>query len=166
MHLWKWHYLKGNNSGIWDRRRGSQKPVEKNHSTIKSEHVSNFSLSAWRNNPTDGGHTLRTHQLRAPTNTSESVQNFIRLLTQTCAQSFSRVQLFCDPPWTLARQALLSIGFSTQEYCSGLPCPPPGDLPDPGTDLHLPCLLHCKHTREVNSTSDRGPLPEALKPAE
>ena len=34
--------------------------------------------------------------------------------------------------WTVARQAPLSMGFSKQEYWSGLPCPPPGDLPDPG----------------------------------
>ena len=35
-------------------------------------------------------------------------------------------------PWTVARQAPLSMGFSRQEYWSGLPFPPPGDLPDPG----------------------------------
>ena len=35
-------------------------------------------------------------------------------------------------PWTLAHQAPLSMGFSRQEYWSGLPCPPPGDLPYPG----------------------------------
>ena len=34
--------------------------------------------------------------------------------------------------WTVADQAPLSIGFSRQEYLSGLPCPPPGNLPDPG----------------------------------
>ena len=34
--------------------------------------------------------------------------------------------------WTVARQAPLSMGFSRQEYWSGLPCPPPEDLPDPG----------------------------------
>ena len=44
---------------------------------------------------------------------------------------FSRVQLFATP-WTAAHQAPLSIGFSRQEYWSGLPCPPPEDLPDPG----------------------------------
>ena len=42
-----------------------------------------------------------------------------------------RVGLFVTP-WTIARQAPPSIGFSRQEYWSGLPCPPPGDLPDPG----------------------------------
>ena len=34
--------------------------------------------------------------------------------------------------WTIASQTPLSMSFSRQEYCSGLPCPPPGDLPDPG----------------------------------
>ena len=34
--------------------------------------------------------------------------------------------------WTVVHQAPLSMGFSRQEYWSGLPCPPPGDLPDPG----------------------------------
>ena len=45
--------------------------------------------------------------------------------------------LSCDSfmaPWTGARQAPLSMGFSTQEYWSGLPFPPPGDLPDPGIE--------------------------------
>ena len=44
---------------------------------------------------------------------------------------FSHVWLFATA-WTVAWQALLSMGFSRQEYWSGLPCPSPGDLPDPG----------------------------------
>ena len=44
---------------------------------------------------------------------------------------FSRVWLFATI-WTVALQALLSMGFSRQKYQSGLPCPPPEDLPDPG----------------------------------
>ena len=44
---------------------------------------------------------------------------------------FSRVQLFVTP-WTVAYQVTLSVGFSRQEYWSGLSCSPPGDLPDPG----------------------------------
>ena len=43
---------------------------------------------------------------------------------------FSCVQL-CETLWMIACQAPLSIGFSRQEYWSGLPCPPPGDLPNP-----------------------------------
>ena len=37
--------------------------------------------------------------------------------------------------WTVAHKAPLSMGFPSQEYWSGLPCPPPGDLPDPGIKL-------------------------------
>ena len=45
----------------------------------------------------------------------------------------------CDP-WTVACLALLSKGFSRQEYWSGLPFPSPGDLPDPGIELGSPAL--------------------------
>ena len=44
-------------------------------------------------------------------------------------------------PSTVARQAPLSVGFSRQEYQSGLPCPSPGDLPDPGIEPRFPALL-------------------------
>ena len=43
-------------------------------------------------------------------------------------------------PWTVARQAPLSMGFSRQEYWSGLPFPSPGDLPDPGIKPGSPAL--------------------------
>ena len=46
------------------------------------------------------------------------------------AKLVRRVQLFVTL-WTVASQAPLSMGFSRQEYWSRLPCPPPGDLPDP-----------------------------------
>ena len=42
--------------------------------------------------------------------------------------------------WTIACQAPLSMGFSRQEYWSGWPCPPPGDLPQGS----IPHLLHCR----------------------
>ena len=42
--------------------------------------------------------------------------------------------------WTPAHQAPLSVGFSRQEYWSGLPFPPPGDLPDPGIEPESPAL--------------------------
>ena len=41
---------------------------------------------------------------------------------------------FSATPWTVAHQACLSMGFSTWDYWSGLPCPPPGDLPDLGVE--------------------------------
>ena len=52
---------------------------------------------------------------------------------------FSRVWLFATP-WTVAHQAPLSMGFSRQEYWSGLPFLPPGDLPDSGIKRASPTL--------------------------
>ena len=43
-------------------------------------------------------------------------------------------------PWTVARQAPLSIGFSRQEYWNGLPFPSPGELTDPEIELRSPTL--------------------------
>ena len=43
-------------------------------------------------------------------------------------------------PWTVAHQAPPSMGFSRQEYLSGLPFPSPGDLPDPGIEPRSPTL--------------------------
>ena len=48
-------------------------------------------------------------------------------------KSLSSVQLFATP-WTVAYQAPPSMAFSRQEYWSGLPCPTPGDLPNPGIE--------------------------------
>ena len=53
--------------------------------------------------------------------------------TLCCAQTLSCVRLFVTP-WTVPRQAPLSTGFCRREHWSGLPCPPPGDLPDPGIE--------------------------------
>ena len=52
---------------------------------------------------------------------------------------FSHVQLFATH-WTVTHQASLSMGFSRREYRSGLPCPSPGDLPDPGIRSVSPAL--------------------------
>ena len=54
---------------------------------------------------------------------------FLKMLC--CAQTLSCVQLFAMP-WTIDFQALLSMGFSRQDYWSGLPCLFPGDLSNPG----------------------------------
>ena len=54
-------------------------------------------------------------------------------------KSLSRVRLFATL-WTEAYQAPLSMGFSRQEYWSGLPFPSPGDLPDPGIESGSPAL--------------------------
>ena len=61
-------------------------------------------------------------------------------LMHACMLShFSCAQLFVIL-WTVACQALLSMGFSRQEYWSGLPCPLPGDLPNPGVKSGHPAL--------------------------
>jgi len=49
-------------------------------------------------------------------------------------------KLLNESPWTVAYQAHPPMGFSRQEYCSGLPFPSPGDLPDPGIKLRSPAL--------------------------
>ena len=54
-------------------------------------------------------------------------------------KKWSRVPLFATP-WTVAYQASPSMGFSRQEYWSGLPLPSPGDLPDPGIEPGSPAL--------------------------
>ena len=54
-------------------------------------------------------------------------------------KSLSRVRLFMTP-WTVAYQAPLSMGFSRQEYWSGLLFPSPEDLPNPGIEPRSPAL--------------------------
>ena len=54
-------------------------------------------------------------------------------------KSLSHVLLFATP-WTVAHQVPLFMGFSGQEYWSGLPFPSPGDLPDPGIEPRSPIL--------------------------
>ena len=56
-----------------------------------------------------------------------------------CVQFLSGVRPF-EIPWTVARQAPLYLKFSRQEYWSGLPFPPPGNLPDPGIEPKSPAL--------------------------
>ena len=74
-------------------------------------------------------------------------------LNHACMLShFSRVQLFAIL-CTVACQASLSMGFSRQEYWSGLPCSPPGDLPNPRIDPVSPE----SPTLQVNSLSTEPP---------
>ena len=54
-------------------------------------------------------------------------------------KSLSCVQLFATP-WSVAHQAPPPMGFTRQEYWSGLPFPSPGDLPDPGIEPRSPAL--------------------------
>ena len=77
--------------------------------------------------------------------------SFNQCLVSKHAQSFSRVCLFITS-WTITRQTPLSMEFSRKEYWSGLPFPPPGDLPDSGiklTCLVSPALLGGVYTTEA-----------------
>ena len=62
---------------------------------------------------------------------SDSGLGHMGISTLCCAQS-------CPTLWTVARQATLSMEFSRQEYWSGLPCPSPGDLLNPGIKPRSP----------------------------
>ena len=79
-----------------------------------------------------------------------------------CTQSLSHVQPFVTP-WTVACQAPLSMGFSRQEFWSGLPFPTPGDLPDPGIEPTSPMLAGAFFTtgppRKPISFSYFNPIP-------
>ena len=81
-------------------------------------------------------------------------------LHSVCVLShFSPVRFFATL-WTVALQAALSMGFSRQEYWSGLPCPPPGDLPDPGIEpmsLVYPSLTDMFYIPGINSTTWEAP---------
>ena len=68
--------------------------------------------------------------------------NFVYVVLCCVLSRFSQVQL-CTTPWTVVRQAPLSVGFSRHEHWSGLPCCPPADLTNPGikpTSLLSPVL--------------------------
>ena len=70
---------------------------------------------------------------------------------------FSHVRLFMTL-WIVAHQAPLSMGFPRQEYWSGLPCLPPGDLPDPGIELVAPAL----QANSLSTEPPRQPLEHLL----
>ena len=62
---------------------------------------------------------------------------FLQYCSCVCVQWLSHVQFF-EVPWTVVHQATLSMELSRQEYWSGLPFPPPWDLPDPGIKTTSP----------------------------
>ena len=96
------------------------------HSSILAWEIPQRSLagySPW--GPTESNTTERTH-----------IYIWYR---EKKVKSLSRVRLFATP-WTVAHQAPPSMGFSRQEYWSGLPFPSPRGLPDPGIELGSPAL--------------------------
>ena len=85
------------------------------------------------------------HQFEIPKSHLDQLnQQQVKILGQnsiTCVKvkSLSCVRLF-GTPWAIAHQASLSMEFYRQEYCSGLPLPSPGDLPNPGIESGSPIL--------------------------
>ena len=87
-----------------------------------------------------------------------------RIFTNLCAQWLSLIRLLVTP-WTVARQAPQSMGFSRQGYWSELPRPPPGDLPDSGiepgpsaapalqVESLIPHLLKCEQVFVISSNN-------------
>ena len=74
---------------------------------------------------------------------SFSLVSAIKVVSSACGAGGGLVAKSCltiATPWTVACQALLSMGFSRQEYWSGLPFPSPGDLPNPGIKPRSPAF--------------------------
>jgi len=74
------------------------------------------------------------------------MENYLTMKVKV--KSLSRVQLFATL-WAVAHQALPSMGFSRQEYWTGLPLPSPGDLPNPGAEPRSPALQADALTAEL-----------------
>ena len=73
----------------------------------------------------------------------------------SCCCSVAESCLTLVTPWTAAHQAPLSMGFSRQEYWSGLPFPPPGNLPNPGGKPTSPALAGGCFTTEPPGKPER-----------
>ena len=68
-------------------------------------------------------------------------RRFVIMSNERECRTYSVVPRLFVTPQTIALQAPLSMEFSRQEYWSGLPCPLPGDLPNPGIESRSPTLL-------------------------
>ena len=89
----------------------------------------------------DFPHPLQCLQLKGTASHGSSPAILLQGQFASRAYLLSCVQFCnCSSPWTVVHQAPLSMGFSRQEYWSGLPFPSPGDLPDPGIECQSPAL--------------------------
>ena len=77
----------------------------------------------------------------------------VQFIVKVNVKSLSRFQLFATP-WTAAHQAPPSMGFSRQEYWSGVPFPSPGDLPNPGIKPRSPAFQADAFTSELPGKPD------------
>ena len=77
---------------------------------------------------------VSAHNKSLPNSSDKSLFHHFLCPVHVCVLSCFNCIILCATLWTVALQAPLSMGFSRQEYWSGLPCPPPGDLPHPGIE--------------------------------
>ena len=102
---------------------------------------------------------LKDSQLKPFSNLE--IWNYSAMLLLLLLSHFTRVRLLATP-WTAARQAPPSLGFSRQEHWSGLPFPSPGDLPDLGTEPRSPALQADSLTSEPPGKSPVGIIYSAI----
>ena len=89
-----------------------------------------FKIKIWRNKAIEHLKYMRRNG---------SIEIILKFYDNVCVLLLSHVWLFVTP-WTIARQATLSMAFPRQEYWSGLLFPFPGDLPNPGIEPRSPAL--------------------------
>ena len=90
---------------------------------------------------------MHREKKKIPVTCSVSIFNFcggleMNLQLYAYMLSYFSCDQFFATSWAVVHQSPLSMGFSRQEYWSGLPCPPPGALLTQGSNHHLLCLLH------------------------
>ena len=107
---WLWGYLCW---GTWWMCQGLQKSQDKHYAVLKHQ----YSLRIWEN-------ILYQNK--------DILCMYTCVCVCVCARTLDHVQLFVTP-WTEASHAPLPMGFPRQEYWTGLPVPPPGDLLNPRT---------------------------------
>ena len=113
------------------------------------------------NDTSDKGLTSKLYNQLNTRKTNKPIKNWVEDLNHTSLQrrhesesvSGSDTPDSSVTPWTTAHQAPLSMGFTRQEYWSGVPFPSPGDLPSPGIELASPALHEYSLPAEPHSTS-------------
>ena len=118
-------------------------------------------------------HPCKNHHKETETISVTPESSLLSLCNQSllcCAWLLSHVLLFVTP-WTVALQAPLPMGFSRQGYWSGLPCPPPQALANPGTEPRSPalqadCLLSEPQGKPMNAGVGRLSLLQGIFPTQ
>ena len=120
--VWCWRFLAG-----WHTSSGKPAAVDSNQIKTFIENNQYYTMQEIAN------------ILKISKSSIENHLHQLEVKWRSEVKSLSRVRLFATP-WTVAYQAPPSMGFSRQEYWSGLPFPSPGDLPNPGIEPVSPAL--------------------------